>query len=82
MINIYKYLLTPKNFRKKLKSIDFSFSYNFDQKTTILSDIKIDDKYNKDLNKSIGKIILKENNMHNKIYLKNFLNKAIKSYSG
>ena len=79
---IYKYLLTPKNFRNKLNKIDLNFSYNFDQKTTSLSDIKIDDKLNYKISEIFKNIVFNENNLQNKIYLKNLLNEAIKSYSG
>ena len=40
--NIYKFLFTPKNFRKKIKTIDFRFSYAFDEKVVILNDIIIE----------------------------------------
>ena len=79
---IYRYLLTPKNNRKKFKVIELSFSYNFDKKITNLDDIKIDNLYNQELNNIMSNIILKDNNLQNKIYLKNLLNQAIKSYSG
>ena len=32
---IYKHLLTPKNYRKKFEKIDMNFSYNFDQEQLI-----------------------------------------------
>ena len=79
---IYKYLLTPKNYRKKFEIINLGFTYNFDQKFTKLSDIRIDKKYNQNLNKIMSNIILKDNNLQNKIYLKKLLNEAIKSQSG
>ena len=79
---IYKFLLTPKNFRKKVKNIKTNFSYNLDQKTMRLTDIRIDNQYNQDVNKIMRDIILKNNKLQNKIYFKNLLNKAIKSYSG
>ena len=79
---IYKYLLTPKNYRKNLNTIDMGFSYNFDEKSMSLKDINIDKIYNDNINKIINKIILKDNNLQNKIYLKNLLNEAIKSYAG
>ena len=79
---IYKYLLTPKKYRKKLSIIEFGFSYNYDQKITILTDIKINNVYNQSLNKIMSNITLKDNNLQNKIYLKNLINEAIKSYSG
>ena len=79
---IYKYLLTPKNYRKKLKKVEVNFSYNFDQKITNLSNIMIDGSYNQKINETMSKIILKENNLQNKIYLKKLLNNAIRSYAG
>ena len=79
---IYKFLLTPKKFRKKVKNIKTNFSYNLDQKTMRLTDIRIDNQYNQDVNKIMSEIILKDNKLQNKIYFKNLLNKVIKSYSG
>ncbi len=80
--DIYKFLLTPKNYRKKIEKIDLNFSYNFDKKTTNLSNIRVNDKYNQKINKNISNLILKGNNLQNKIYLKKILNELIKSYDG
>tara|TARA_B000000441_G_C21678036_1_gene311579 strand:- start:26 stop:793 length:768 start_codon:yes stop_codon:yes gene_type:complete len=79
---IYKFLLTPKNFRKKFNKIDFNFTYNFDQKIAELKDIKIDDKINQNVNKILNNVILKKDDLQNKIYFKNLLNEAIKNYAG
>lgn len=79
---IYKFLLTPKNYRNQIKHIDFNFTYNFDQKIAELKDIKIDDKLNTNVNKILNNVILKKDDLQNKIYFKNLLNEAIKSYSG
>ena len=79
---IYKYLLTPKNYRNKIKKIDLNFSYNFDQKIADLKDIKIDNKFNEKVSKILYNIILKKDNLQNKIYFKNLLNRAIKNYAG
>ena len=80
--DIYKYLLTPKNLRKNIKKIVLNFSHNFDQNITTLRDIRLDDKYNQKINKIMSSIILKDNKLQNKIYLKNLLNEALKYYSG
>ena len=37
---IYKFLLTPRNYRNKIKKIEFSFTYNFDQNIAALKDIQ------------------------------------------
>ena len=79
---IYKLLLTPKNYRTKIKQIDLNFTYNFDQKIAELKDIKIDNIINQDVNKILNNLILKKDNLKNKIYFKNLLNQAIKSYAG
>ena len=79
---IYKFLLTPKNYRNKIDQIDLSFTYNFDQKIAALNDIKIDNKINQNINKILSNIILKKDDLQNKIYFKNLLNQAIKSYAG
>ncbi len=79
---IYKYLLTPRNYRNKLKKIDLNFTYNFDQKIANLSDIKIDSKIDLNVNKILNNVFLKKDNLQNKIYLKNLLNNAIKNYAG
>jgi len=79
---IYKFLLTPKNYRKKIKKVDLNFTYNFDQKIAELKDIKIDEKINNNINKILNNVTLKKDDFQNKIYFKNLLNKAIKSYAG
>ena len=80
--NIYKFLLTPKNFRKKIKTIDFSFSYVFSEKVIILNDIIIDGKYNQKVNEKLNNIYFRGSDMQNKIFFKNMTNDLLKSYSG
>ena len=80
--NIYKFLLTPKNFRRKIETIDFNFSYSFNDKAIILSDIMIDGKYNQKVNERLNNIYFRDNDLQNKIYLKNIMNDAIAAYSG
>ena len=80
--NIYQYLATPKNFRKKIKRINFNFSYIFDEKTFLLKDIMIDGKYNKKVNEKLNNIYLRDYDLQNKIYFKNLINSSIKAYFG
>ena len=80
--NLYKFLLTPKNYRNQVNQIDLSFTYNFDQKIAELKDIKIDNKINDNVNKILSNVIFKKDDLQNKIYFKNLLNQAIKSYAG
>ena len=79
---VYKYLLTPKKFRKKIQTVNLDFSYNFDRKSTSFSNIKVDGKFDQKLNQVMTGLNLKDSNLKNKIYLKNLLNDAIKSYFG
>ncbi len=79
---IYKFLLTPKNYRNKIEEIDFNFTYNFDQKIAELKDIKIDNKINQSVNKILNNLVFKKEDLQNKIYFKNLLNEAIKNYAG
>ena len=80
--NIYKFLLTPKNFRKPIKTIDFNFSYGFDEKVIILSDIMIDGKYNQKVNEKLNNIYFRGSDMQNKIFIKNMTNDLLKAYAG
>jgi len=79
---IYKYLVTPKNLRKKMNKMNINFIYLFDEKTLYINDIKVDGIADEDLLKNLNGINLKENILQNKIYFKNFLNDAIKNYAG
>ena len=79
---IYKALLTPKKYRNKIEQIDLNFTYNFDQMLSKLKDIKIDNKINQNVNKILNNVILKTDKLQNKIYFRNLLNEAIKSYAG
>ncbi len=80
--NIYKFLLTPKNFRKKIKIIDLRFSYEFGEKVIILNDIIIDGKYNQKVNEKLNNIYFRGSNMQNKIFFKNMMNDLLKAYAG
>jgi disulfide oxidoreductase YuzD len=79
---IYKFLLTPKNYRTELKKVEVSFIYNFDQKIINLDNIRIDNKGNKEINEILKNLTFKSNGFQNKVYLKGILNKIIMSYAG
>ncbi len=79
---IYKFLLTPKKFRKKIKKIDLNYTYNFSQKLISLNDIRIDGRLSANVSKIINNISIKNDNLKNKIYFKNLLNEALKAYAG
>jgi len=62
--------------------MNINFTYLFDEKTLNINDIKVDGIADENLLNNLNEIKLKENILQNKIYLKNFLNGAIKSYAG
>ena len=79
---VYKIFQTPLKNRKEIKKIEFNLSYNFDQQTANLNTIKVNDVINKDVNETLKQLIFKDNQLQNRIYIKNLANKAIKNYSG
>ena len=79
---LYKFLLTPKNLRKKISKVNVSFTYLFDEKNIKVKNIIVDGKTLEKSNYIFEDILLKENNLQNKIYFKNLFNELIKSYAG
>jgi hypothetical protein len=79
---VYKFLLTPKNLRKKINKMNINFTYSFDDKVIYINDISVDGVINENLNNNFNQILLKDNNLQNKIYFKKLLNDAIRSYVG
>ena len=79
---LYKFLLTPKNLRKKISKVNANFTYLFDEKNIKVKNIRIDGKTLEKSKYSFDDILLKENNLQNKIYFKNLLNEVIKNYVG
>ncbi len=79
---VYKFLLTPKNIRKKINKINVSFTYLFDEKTINIKNVKVNGKFDNKLNNYLNDIFLGENNLKNKIYFKRLLNNALKNYEG
>ena len=65
-----------------MKTIDFSFSYGFDDKVIILNDIIIDGKYNQKVNEKLNNIYFRGSDMQNKIFIKNMTNKLLEAYAG
>ena len=79
---IFKFLQMPKNLRPELKRLEFNFNYNFDQQIMTFNNIKVNEKVSAKVNDVLNKIILKKNNLQNKIYFKNIMKKAIEAYVG
>lgn len=79
---LYKFLLTPKNLRKKISKVNVNFTYLFDEKNIKIKNIRIDGKTLEKSNYTFKDILLKENKLQNKIYFKNLMNEVIKNYAG
>ncbi len=79
---VYNFFQTPRNYRKELKKVQFDLSYNFDQFTAYLNDIRINGSIDPEINKTLKQLILRDNKLQNRIYFKNLLNRAIKLYAG
>ncbi len=79
---LYQFLLTPKNLRKKISKANVNFTYLFDEKNIKVNNIRIEGKILEKSNYTFEDILLKENNVQNKIYFKNLLNEVIKNYAG
>jgi hypothetical protein len=79
---VYKFFQTPRNYRKEMKKIKFNFAYNFDQKVTTLNNIKIDGSINQKVNQILNQFVSKDTLLQNRVYFKNLINEALKSYAG
>ena len=79
---IYQFLQISKNLRPELKKLELNFNYNFDQHTVNLSTVKINNQTNEKINDLLKQIILKENKLQNKIFLKNLMKKVVTVYAG
>ena len=79
---LYKFLLTPKNLRKKISKVNVNFTYLFDEKNIKVKNVMVDGKTLEKYDYTFDDILLKDNNLQNKIYLKNLLNEVIKNYAG
>ena len=79
---IYKNFQTPRNYRNEIKKVEFNLSYNFDQMTANLNNVKINEIFNEDVNQDLSEINFTMKRIQNRIYIKKLLNQAFKSYSG
>ena len=68
--------------RKKISKVNVNFTYLFDEKNIKVKNIKVDGKTLEKSDYNFDDILLKDNNLQNKIYLKNLLNEVIKNYVG
>ena len=81
-MELYKFLQSPKNLRKKIKKINFNFNFNFDQRILNINDVRIDGISNQKVTEILRNITIKSDDLKNKIYFKNLLNEALKNHLG
>ena len=79
---IYQYFQATKSLRADIRSLQFNFSYNFDQENIKFNTIKVNNIINENINSLSGKTFFVKDNFKNQIYFKNFINKFLKAYSG
>jgi len=80
--NFYRSFQVKKDYRKKIKEIEFDFLYNFSKNKVSFDNLVIDQKSNSDLEKFIDNFNSSENQILNKIKFKNFVSRILKIYSG
>tara|TARA_B100000989_G_scaffold211103_1_gene160199 strand:- start:492 stop:1979 length:1488 start_codon:yes stop_codon:yes gene_type:complete len=79
--DFYKSFQIKKNFRKKIKEIQFDFNYNITLQKLSFNNFKIDNKPSLNIEKFVEKYNSKEK-FFNKITFKNFVNDFFKVYFG
>ena len=79
--DFYKSFQIKKNFRKKIKEIQFDFNYNITLQKLSFNNFKIDNKPSLNIEKFVEKYNSEEK-FFNKITFKNFVNDFFKVYFG
>lgn len=80
--NFYKSFQVKKKNRKKLDKIEIDFMYDLNQQKLNISNIKIDNNDNQNIEKFIEDFNKVEGRIFNKITFKNFINNFFAIYSG
>ncbi len=80
--DFYRSFQVKKEYRKKIKEIEFDFLYNFSQNKVSFDNLVIDQKSNLNLEKFIDNFNSSENQVLNKIKFKNFVSRILKIYAG
>ena len=80
--NFYKSFQVKKKNRKKLDKIEIDFMYDLNQQKLNISNIKIDNNDNQNIEKFIEDFNKVDGRIFNKITFKNFINNFFSIYSG
>ena len=79
--DFYSSFQINKNYRKKIKQIQFDFNYNFSQEKISFDNLKIDKKQSSNVEKFINDFNLNAK-VFNRITFKNFVNEFFTAYFG
>ena len=76
----YRYYQINKNHRNKIKKIKFDFFLNLDEKQLKISNAKIDNLTNNQINKFLEDLNSQRKNFFNKVIFRNFVKSFFKNY--
>ena len=79
--DFYRSFQIKKDYRKKIKEIEFDFNYNFTQRKISFNNFEIDNKPSVNIENFAEKYNL-NNKSFNKITFKNFVNNFFEIYDG
>ncbi len=79
--DFYSSFQINKNYRKKMKQIQFDFNYNFTQEKISFDNFRVDKKQSKNIEEFINDFNMSAK-IFNKITFKNFVNNFFKAYFG
>ena len=79
--NIYKHYQINKNYRKKLKKINFGFLFNLDEKSITIDNLEIDGKADQKLDEFLNDFNFKKENILNKVIRRNLVKNFFKNFT-
>ena len=80
--DFFKFFQISKNFRKKLKKVEFDFNFDLVEKKVTFDNFKIDAQSNVKLDRFILNYNSKDEKFFNKITFKSFVSEVLKAYFG
>ena len=80
--DFFKFFQIRKNFRKKLKKVEFDFNFDLVEKKITFDNFKIDEQSNIKLDTFILNYNSKDEKFFNKITFKSFVSEVLKAYFG
>ena len=78
----FRYFQIKRNYRDVFDQISFDFIYDLTLDKLIMNNLKIDNKSSEKIDKFISQYNKSENNLFNKVTLRNFIKKFFQIYAG